>query len=66
MADDLIRQGIRGMQAGRLLPINFIAAARHNPSSSRIWRPKFFECFAGREKVRGQHDHPRGRVRLDG
>lgn len=51
---DLIRQGIRAMKAGRLLPINFIAAARHNPSFEAELEAKFFECFAGREPLSGK------------
>jgi 60 kDa SS-A/Ro ribonucleoprotein len=51
--DDLIRQGIAGVQAGRLLPINFIAAARHNPQFEAELEVKFLECFAGRKKLPG-------------
>lgn len=51
---DLIREGIRGVKAGRLLPINFIAAARHNPQFEPELEAKFFECFAGREKLGGK------------
>ena len=50
---ELIRQGIRGVKAGRLLPINFIAAAQHNPRFEPELEAKFFECFAGREKLGG-------------
>jgi 60 kDa SS-A/Ro ribonucleoprotein len=49
-----IRAGIRGVKAGRLLPINFIASARHNPQFEPELEFKFFECFAGREKVAGK------------
>jgi 60 kDa SS-A/Ro ribonucleoprotein len=51
---DLIRQGIAGIQSGRLLPINFISAARHNVQFESDLEAKFFECFAGREKVKGR------------
>ena len=51
---DLIRQGIAGIQAGRLLPINFISAARHNVQFESDLETKFLECFAGREKVKGR------------
>jgi 60 kDa SS-A/Ro ribonucleoprotein len=54
VADDLIRQGINRIQAGRLLPINFIAAARHNPQFEPEIEAKFFGCFAGKEKVAGK------------
>ena len=50
---ELIRQGIRDVKAGRLLPINFIAAAQHNPRFEPELEAKFFECFAGREKLGG-------------
>lgn len=49
---DLIREGIGRVKAGRLLPINFIASARHNPQFEPELEAKFFECFAERE-VRG-------------
>jgi 60 kDa SS-A/Ro ribonucleoprotein len=51
---DEIRGGIRKVKAGRLLPINFIAAARHNPQFEPELEAKFFECFAGREKPGGK------------
>ena len=54
VGDDLIRQGIDRVQAGRLLPINFISAARHNPQFEPEIEAKFFECFAGKEKVAGK------------
>ena len=51
---DLIRQGLRAVKTGRLLPINFIASARHNPQFEPELEAKFFECFAGREKLPGK------------
>ncbi len=51
---DLVRQGIAGIQAGRLLPINFISAARHNVQFEPELEAKFFECFARRTKVKGR------------
>lgn len=51
---DLIRQGIRAVKAGRLLPINFLAATLHNPQFEAELEAKFFECFAGREKLKGE------------
>ncbi len=52
--DELIRAGIRELKAGRLLPINFIASARHNPQFEPELESKFIECFAGREKLGGK------------
>ncbi|SIO16505.1 TROVE domain-containing protein [Singulisphaera sp. GP187] len=54
VADEDIRAGIRGVKAGRLLPINFIAAARHNPQFEPELEAKFFECFAEKEKIAGR------------
>jgi len=53
VADALIRQGINRVQAGKLLPINFIAAAAHNPQFEPELEAKFFECFTAREKNSG-------------
>jgi hypothetical protein len=52
--DQAIREGLRDVKAGRLLPINFIASARHNPQFEPELEAKFFECFAGREKLGGK------------
>lgn len=49
----LIHSGIDGILAGRLVPINFIAAANTNPQFEPIIEKKFFECFAGKEKIKG-------------
>lgn len=49
-----VRQGIDAVKAGRLLPINFIAAARHNPQFEPDLEAKFFECFTGKEKHSGE------------
>jgi hypothetical protein len=49
--DHLIRRGIYRIQAGKLLPMNFIAAARHNPSFEPDLEQKFVECFAGRNTL---------------
>ncbi|WP_435007966.1 TROVE domain-containing protein [Tundrisphaera lichenicola] len=54
VADEEIRAGLRNLKAGRLLPINFIASARHNPLFEPELEGKFFECFAGREKLGGK------------
>jgi len=52
--DEAIRAGIHGVKAGRLLPINFIASARHNPKFEPELEARFFACFAGREKSKGK------------
>jgi hypothetical protein len=51
--DALIRAGIVRVQAGKLLPINFISAARHNPQFEPELQAKFTECFAGKAKLSG-------------
>jgi hypothetical protein len=51
--DGLIREGITRIKAGKLLPINFIAAARHNPQFEAELEAKFFECFTGKAKLPG-------------
>lgn len=53
VADNLIRGGIRGINAGRLMPINFISAATHNPQFENEIELKFFECFT-KEKFAGK------------
>lgn len=50
---ELIKKGIEGINAGRLLPINFISAAKHNPRFEPILEKKFFECFTGKAKIEG-------------
>lgn len=49
--DNLIKSGIDGLLAGRLLPINFIMAAQHNPQFERNIEKKFLECFASKESI---------------
>lgn len=51
--DELIRAGIVRVQVGKLLPINFISAARHNPQFEAELEAKFTECFAGKAKLAG-------------
>jgi hypothetical protein len=51
--DHLIRRGIYRIEAGKLLPMNFIAAARHNPSFEPDLEQKFVECFTGRSLLAG-------------
>jgi 60 kDa SS-A/Ro ribonucleoprotein len=53
-ADEEIRAGIRNVEVGRLVPINFVDSARHNPRFEPDLEAKFFECFAGREEVPGR------------
>ena len=50
----LIRQAIKNINAGRLLPINFISAAKHNPQFEPMIEKKFLECFTGKEKIEGK------------
>lgn len=54
LTDELIRQGIEGINAGKLLPINFITAANHNIQFEPQIEKKFLECFTGREKMSGK------------
>ncbi|QEH31671.1 TROVE domain protein [Aquisphaera giovannonii] len=49
-----IRGAIRGLKAGRLLPINFLAAARANPQFEPELEAKFLDCFAGRVRLEGE------------
>lgn len=51
---NLIREGIQAVQPGRLLPINFIAAARHNPRFELELDAKFRACFADKPKLGGE------------
>lgn len=53
VSDEIISQRIGGMLAGRLLPINFISAARHNPQFEPVLETKFLECFAERPRLPG-------------
>lgn len=49
----LIKSGISNLNAGKLLPINFIAAAIYNPQFEPVIEEKFFECFR-KEKAKGK------------
>lgn len=51
--DALIREGIVRTKAGKLLPINFITAARHNPSFEAELEAKFHACFSEKPKLAG-------------
>ncbi len=50
----LIREGLQNIKAGKLLPINFIASARHNAQFESELEAKFYECFAERTKLAGE------------
>ena len=50
----LIRRALLDINPGKLLPINFIASARHNPQFESAIETKFLECFANREKLDGR------------
>ncbi len=50
----MIHEGIKAINAGRLLPINFIAAANHNVQFESFLEEKFLECFATRQKSKGK------------
>lgn len=52
VADNLISEGVKAINAGKLLPINFIAAANHNPQFEPELEQKFFECFT-KDKIAG-------------
>jgi hypothetical protein len=52
--DELIRAGIVRVHPGKLLPINFISAARHNPQFEAELEAKFQECFTGKVKLAGR------------
>lgn len=51
---DAIKSGIQSLKTNRLLPINFIMAAQHNPQFEADIEVKFLECFAGKEKLSGR------------
>jgi 60 kDa SS-A/Ro ribonucleoprotein len=52
--NDVIIEGISRIDTGRLLPINFISAAKYNPQFELEIEKKFFECFAKKERVSGK------------
>lgn len=53
MPREEIRQAINGIKSAKLLPINFIAAARHATAYEDVIQKKFFECFNNSEKLPG-------------
>lgn len=46
--ENLIQAGIKAIKAARLLPINFIAAAKYNPRFEPAIEEKLLECLAER------------------
>ena len=52
VSEAAIKKGIKGIKAGKLLPINFISAARHNPQFEDVIEQKFYECFT-KDKIDG-------------
>lgn len=51
--ESLIREGLARLKTGKLLPINFITAARHNPVFETELEAKFRDCFADKPKLAG-------------
>lgn len=47
---DLIQKGIENIKPGKLLPINFIASANHNPQFEPALEMKFFDSFSEETK----------------
>lgn len=45
VSDSVIKGAIKNLKAGRLLPINFIAAARYAPQFESALEAKFYDCF---------------------
>jgi 60 kDa SS-A/Ro ribonucleoprotein len=58
--ESLIRTGIVNVKAGKLLPINFISSARHNPQFEPELEAKFRDCFADKPK-----DHAETTILID-
>lgn len=54
VSDTAIKGGIKAIDAGRLLPINFITAAKHNPSFESQIEAKFLECFKKKALLTGK------------
>jgi len=52
--DSAIRALIKNIKPGRLLPINFITAAKHNPGFETQLEEKFLECFTHKRKLPGK------------
>jgi len=53
VSPDSIATGIVNINIGKLLPINFISAAKHNPQFEAQIEVKFMNCFLGKPKVEG-------------
>lgn len=54
VSDTAIKSGIKAIEAGRLLPINFITAANHNTQFESEIEAKFFQCFTKKRKMSGK------------
>lgn len=52
--NNLVHEGISKINAGRLLPINFISAAKYSPTHEPLLERKFIQCFANKEKIKGK------------
>lgn len=50
----LIKSGIQNLNATKLLPINFVSAAKHNPQFEPQIEEKFFDCFTNQKKLSGK------------
>lgn len=54
VSEAAIRRGVKAIDAGRLLPINFITAANYNAQYEPEIENKFLECFGKKEKMKGK------------
>lgn len=54
VSNDVITKAIKGIKAEKLVPINFIAAAKYAPSHEPLLETKFFECFTSRKTLPGR------------
>lgn len=51
---ELIREGTKNLNTHKLLPINFVAAARHNPGYEDVIEEKLLQCMADKPKLKGK------------
>ena len=51
---DKVKQAIKDINAGKLLPVNFFAANKHNPGFETEIEEKMLECFATKPKLKGK------------
>lgn len=54
VSKEAIKLGILSINTKKLLPINFIAAARHNPQFEDAIETKMLECLEQKEKLKGK------------